>query len=131
MTREIIEDFRFIVIPYMVNRFKEINYEGQGGSDAKEFMSNFNEICDLAIKALDQEPTDKIFTKADIDAIVKAINAHWELIIDEIRAEIETKYGHCSICEYDSDYDGRWYQVGDIADILQILDKYKAEREDT
>lgn len=56
MTREIIEDFRFIVIPYMVNRLKEINYEGQGGSDAKEFMSNFNEICDMAIKALEQLP---------------------------------------------------------------------------
>lgn len=56
MTREIIEDFRFIVIPYMVNRLKEINYEGQGGSDAKEFMSTFNELCDLAIKTLEQEP---------------------------------------------------------------------------
>ena len=59
MTKELIENYRFIVIPYMVNRFKEINFEGQGGSDAKEFKSNFNEICDLAIKALEQEPTTK------------------------------------------------------------------------
>lgn len=48
-----------------------------------------------------------------------------EPILDKIRAEIETKYGQCDICEYDSDYCG-WNQVGDIADILQIIDKYKA-----
>ena len=53
-----------------------------------------------------------------------------EPILDKIRAEIETKYGQCDICEYDSDYCG-WNQVGDIADILQIIDKYKAESEDT
>lgn len=51
-----------------------------------------------------------------------------EPILDKIRAEIETKYGQCDICEYDSDYCG-WNQVGDIADILQIIDKYKAESE--
>lgn len=65
MTKEIIEDFRFIVIPYMVNRFKEINYEGQGGSDAEEFKRNFNEICVLANKALEQEPTTKNYLAVD------------------------------------------------------------------
>lgn len=54
-----------------------------------------------------------------------------ETILDKIRAEIETKYGQGSICEYDSDYGLGWYQVGDIADILQIIDKYKAEQEET
>lgn len=73
MTIDIIEDFRFIVIPYMVNRFKEINYEGQGGSDAKEFMSNFNEICNLAIKALEQEPTTKINLGVDCISRTRAI----------------------------------------------------------
>ena len=52
-----------------------------------------------------------------------------EPILDKIRTEIETKYGQGSICEYDSDYGLGWYQVGDIADILQIIDKYKAESE--
>lgn len=46
-------------------------------------------------------------------------------ILDKLRAEIETKYGQCSICEYDSDYGGKWYEVGDVADILYIIDEYK------
>lgn len=86
----------------------------------------------MAIEALDQEPTDKNFPKADIDAIVKAVNAHWELIIDEIRAEIESKYGRCSLTEHIVQYDGictSRNEIGDIADILQIIDKYKAESE--
>ena len=80
MTKEIIEDFRFIVIPYMVNRFKEINYEGQGGSDAEEFKSNFNEICDLAIKALEQEPTTKNNLGVDREDAVERLNAIKQLI---------------------------------------------------
>ena len=52
-----------------------------------------------------------------------------EPILDKLRSEIETKYGQCSICEYDSDYGGRWYYVGDIADILQMIDNCKAETE--
>lgn len=52
-----------------------------------------------------------------------------EPIMNKIRAEIETKYGQCKLCEFDSDYDGVYTDIGDIADILQILDKYKAESE--
>jgi hypothetical protein len=108
-----------------MNREQAINYL---------FYSGFSEEQINTIEqAFKQEPTDKNFTKADIDAIVKAINEGWELrvneILSKIRAEIETKYGQCDICEYDSDYCG-WNQVGDIADILQIIDKYKAESEE-
>lgn len=53
-----------------------------------------------------------------------------EPVLDKMRAEIETKYGHSSICEYDSDYGGKWYQVGDVADILHIIDEYKYKTED-
>ncbi len=66
----------------------------------------------MAIKALEQEP-----------------------ILNKIRAEIETKYGQCDICEYFEDYDyeendiSEYRPIGNIADILQILDKYKAEQE--
>ena len=55
--------------------------------------------------------------------------------LDKIRAEIETKYGQCDICEYFEDYDyeendiSEYRPIGDIADILQIIDKYKAESE--
>ena len=58
-----------------------------------------------------------------------------EPILDKIKAEIETKYGHCDICEYFEDYDfeendiSEYRPIGDIADILQIIDKYKAESE--
>lgn len=57
-------------------------------------------------------------------------NEKWLERMDKIRAEIETKYGQCSICEYDSDYGGKWYEVGDIADILQIIDECKDESEE-
>jgi len=58
-----------------------------------------------------------------------------ESILDKIRAEIETKYGQCDICEYFEDYDyeendiSEYRPIGNIADILQIIDKYKAESE--
>ena len=56
-------------------------------------------------------------------------------VLDKIRAEIETKYGQCDICEYFEDYDyeendiSEYRPIGDISDILQIIDKYKAESE--
>lgn len=75
------------------------------------------QAIDMAIKALEQEPTDKNFTKADIDAIVKAINAHWELIIDEIRADVQNGIHHF--------LDGE--PIIEIKEVLQILDKYKVE----
>lgn len=72
------------------------------------------EALEIAIKALEQEP-----------------------ILDKLRAEIETKYGQCDICEYFEDYDyeendiSEYRPIGNIADILQIIDKYKAETENT
>ena len=53
-------------------------------------------------------------------------------VLDKIRAEIETKYGRCSLTEHIVQYDGictSRNEMGNIADILQILDKYKAEAE--
>lgn len=65
------------------------------------------------------------------DDVIEALDVliKQEPILDKIRTEIETKYGQCSICEYDSDYGLGWYQVGDIADILQIIDDCKPESE--
>lgn len=56
MTRERIEDIREIVLPFVKKRLLETNYEGLGKSDAEEFSRDFNEILNLAIKALEQEP---------------------------------------------------------------------------
>jgi hypothetical protein len=56
-----------------------------------------------------------------------------EPILDKIKAEIETKYGQCDICEYFENYDyeendiSEYRPIGNIADILQIIDKYKSE----
>ena len=61
-------------------------------------------------------------------------NDEWLERINKIRAEIETKYGQCDICEYFEDYDyeendiSEYRPIGNIADILQIIDKYKADR---
>lgn len=52
MTKERIEDMREVVLPFVTERLKETNYEGKGESDSKEFAKDFNEILDLAIKAL-------------------------------------------------------------------------------
>lgn len=52
-------------------------------------------------------------------------------VLDKIRAEIETTYARCDLCEWDVDYDydetdiSEYKAVGDVADILKIIDKYK------
>ena len=56
MTRERIEDFREIVLPFLSRTLLKTNYENMGKSDAEEFEKDFNEILDLAIKALEQLP---------------------------------------------------------------------------
>lgn len=105
--------------------------------DAKCFLERYSnphdkwtEAINIGIEAIeivmdqeDQEPTDKNFTKADIDAIVKAINEGWELrvneILSKIRAEIEQEY------KVESEHP---YGEG-LRRAIEILDKYKAESE--
>ena len=55
MTRERIEDMREVVLPFVKKRLLETNYEGLGESDAEMFAKDFDEILDLANKALEQE----------------------------------------------------------------------------
>lgn len=87
---------------------------------------------ELIAKMIDNAPTIKeIPTNIPIDVFEKLISQ--DSVIDKIRAEIETKYGQCDICEYFEDYDyeendiSEYRPIGGIADILQIIDKYKAE----
>lgn len=56
MTRERIETFREIVLPFAKRKLLATHYENLSESDAKEFTRDFNEIFDLATKALEQEP---------------------------------------------------------------------------
>lgn len=66
MTKERIEDFREIILPFVKKRLLEINYENLGESDAEEFEKDFNEILDLAIKTLEQEPKTGHWIKSEI-----------------------------------------------------------------
>lgn len=100
MTRERIEDMREVVLPFVKKRLLETNYEGLGKADAKEFEREFNEILNLAITALEQEP-----------------------VLDKIRAEIAEiqLIGYATV-------DGK-REIASRA-VLQIIDKYKAESEE-
>jgi hypothetical protein len=57
-------------------------------------------------------------------------------VLDKIKAEITEKFDNCSICEWFEDYDydendiSEYRPVGDISDIIEIINKYKAESED-
>ena len=57
-------------------------------------------------------------------------------VLNKIRAEIDTTYGRCDLCEWDVEYDydendiSEYREVGDIADILKIIDRYKSESEE-
>ncbi len=55
MTRERIEDFKNIILPFFTNYLLKENYEGLGKSDAEEFEKDFSEILNLAAKALEQK----------------------------------------------------------------------------
>ena len=65
-----------------------------------------------------------------MDMAIKSLEA-WE----KVKADIEDKFGGCSICEWFEDYDyeennvSEYREVGSIADIIDVIDKYKAEVE--
>jgi DNA-directed RNA polymerase subunit RPC12/RpoP len=75
MTSERIEDFREIVLPFLSRTLLETNYENMGKSDAEEFTRDFNEILNLAIKALEQVPTTKNDLGVDCISRADAIKA--------------------------------------------------------
>jgi len=63
-----------------------------------------------------------------VDKVVKdSINE----VLDKIRTEIKEKYGDYDICEWCDDYDyednniSEYRLVGNVSDILAIIDKYK------
>ena len=76
-------------------------------------------LCEMEFWSRDKQ----IYDKGRADAL------------DKIRAEIETKYGPCDICEYFENYDyeendiSEYRPIGNIADILQIIDKYRDRAE--
>ena len=125
MTRERIEDMREVVLPFVKKRLLETNYEGLGEADAKEFEREFNEILNLAIKALEQEPF-KPMVEIDLYSVIKQKYIERE-VLDKIRAELTEKRDILAkearantinpLSCYGLDY------------ALLIIDKYKAEQE--
>ena len=134
---------------------KEDYWDDDGYGHKTKQYDNTMLALDMAMKALEQEPqTFKWCTDCREYDQEKHCCHRWSKVIrntveemkqeyierdvlDKIRAEIETKYGQCDICEYFEDYDyeendiSEYRPIGNIADILQILDKYKAESENT
>ena len=83
----------------------------------------------------EEQESFKPMVEIDLYSVIKQKYIERD-VLDKIRAEIETKYGKCDICEYFVDYDynendiSEYRPIGDIADILQIIDGYKAETEE-
>lgn len=100
MKREQIKDFKKIVLPFFTNYFLEENYESLGKSDAEEFKKDFNEIIELADKALEQGP-----------------------VIDKVRAEIEKLQTYKMFIGDEETYVER-------DDVLAIIDKHKGGSEE-
>lgn len=90
MTRERIEEFRKVFLPFVKKWLLRINYENRGKSDAEEFEKDFNEILDLAIKALEQESViDKI--KGQIKDYLRGVEITLEVLVenDPLRPQME------------------------------------------
>lgn len=92
------------------------------------------EIISWLLTLKEVEGEDITIYEEDVEALKMAINSINAL--DKIRAEIKEKFEGCDICEWLEDYDyeenniSEYQSVGDIEDILQIIDKYKTESED-
>lgn len=125
MTREIIENYRKIILPFVKKRLLEINYENQGESDADEFEKDFNEILDLAAKALEQEPR--------WIPISERLPEEEETVIasTEYRVYPETRYtkgyGWEWAYEAGADY---WESLEGVMAWMPLPESYKAESED-
>lgn len=55
MDKDLINDYRAVVLPVLQNILIKRNFEGRGLSDALEIEKDFNELLRLAEKALDSQ----------------------------------------------------------------------------
>ena len=67
MDKDLINDYRAIVLPVLQNVLIKTNYQGRGISDALDLEKDFNEILRLAEKALDSQWIPITFRDADDD----------------------------------------------------------------
>ena len=85
----------------------------------RSLKGDFNEILNLAIKALEQEPMVEI----DLYSVIKQKYIERE-VLDKIRAEIEKLQKMCN--KNDLNLMAQYSAFGMV---LDILDKYRAETE--
>lgn len=86
-------------------------------------------ITDLASISDVLDIIDKYKTESEEEVSIKQAPEEQEPVLDKIRSEIIEKYWDCDICKWKIDYKPHYVIRGYINDILQILDKYKAEVE--
>lgn len=65
MDKDLINDYRAVVLPVLQNVLIKKNFEGRGLSDALELEKDFNEILRLVEKALDSQWIPITFRQAD------------------------------------------------------------------
>lgn len=89
MDKDLINDYRAVVLPVLQNVLIKKNFEGRGLSDALEFEKDFNEILRLAEKALDSQWIPITFRKADDEEYEKVSAVYDSYWADLPREECE------------------------------------------
>lgn len=120
MDKELIQDFRDIVVPFVQNKLCKINFEGKGLSDAIEFEKDMLEILRLAEKALDSQWIP--ITMRPLEEEEKFVFPYATFIFDCPMPEdgqdilISTKYG----VEFDTCYEGDGFYLDSNRDWEEV-----------
>ena len=104
ITKELIENFRETVKPFVSQILFGTNYEGMGTLDCVEFERDFDEILDLAlaeyeqkvnnaVSTLDGNKNDMVYRQQAIDAL-DCINGTEEVLRSLPSAQPEAHEGH-------------------------------------
>lgn len=72
ITRDLIDDFRRTIKPFVANHLYEENFEDMGKSDKEEFEEDFDAILDLAIEGLKAEPCPDAISKQEVVCIIES-----------------------------------------------------------
>lgn len=137
ISKELIENYRKIVLPFVSNRLYKTNFEGQGETDKAEFEHDFNEILDLAISALN--PTGDLISRSALKERIrkKAADVKSKLDIFTIE-EVLVTIGNVppvkpDILPLSSEADNaymRGYEVGKVEGILRANNRPQGEWQD-
>lgn len=122
MTKERINDFKKIVLPSISKLLFDVNYEGQGKCDSEEFTKDFNEILDLASKALEQKPRFILHSDGKIEQIIEPC----DVVLDKIKDEI-FDIDDTTVLNPDSFYERKVYIR--FNRVIDIINKYKTKSE--